>query len=90
MRRLGEERDERNKGEKNGRVGGGEWSRIIIVFSNYSTFHECELVLEKSSDLLSPHVMNCNIARLCERGREDSMKCRKIQTGRQTDRQTDK
>ena len=31
VRRLGEERDERNKGEKNGRVGGGEWSRIIIV-----------------------------------------------------------
>ena len=23
--------NERNKGEKNGRVGGGEWSRIIIV-----------------------------------------------------------
>ena len=31
VRRLGEERNERNKGEKNGRVGGGEWKRIIIV-----------------------------------------------------------
>ena len=32
VRRLGEERNERNKGEKNGRVGEGTWSRIIIVF----------------------------------------------------------
>ena len=56
------------------------------MLTGVPTFHEHELVLEKSSDLLSPHVTNGSTGRLCGRDREDSKQCHEVLMDRQTDR----
>ena len=61
--KRGSKGERRSEGTRKGEGGNPNWS----------TFNECELVLEKSSDLLNPHVSNCSTARLCGRGRENGM-----------------